>query len=159
MELAWQKIFPDHPFEVEFIDEKIAAFYWRERLTGQLAQLATAVAIVISCLGLFGLCAFVVIQRTKEIGIRRVLGASVESIVFLISKKFILLITMSFVIAAPIGYYLADDWLLKFSFRISPGVTIFALTWILTIIAALLTIGLRTVKAAKTNPAEALRYE
>lgn len=159
VESAWQKVYPDTKFTYAFIDETIRRFYETEERTARLARAATIVAIIISCLGLFGLSSFTVIQRTKEIGIRKVLGASVNSILFLLSKDFLILVLLAFVIASPLAFYFIEDWLSKYAYRMDISWWLFALAGSASLLTAFLTVSFRTVKAAKADPVKSLRYE
>jgi putative ABC transport system permease protein len=158
-ELAWKKVYPDDKFDYKFLDETIEKFYENEKRTATLAKTAMIIAIVISCLGLFGLSSFTVIQRTKEIGIRKVLGATVNSILMLLSKDFLLLIVVAFAISTPLAWYAVNEWLNGFAYRMELGPSIFVLSAFFSLITAFLTISLRTVKAAKEDPVKSLKYE
>lgn len=159
IETAWKKIYPDEKFDYSFMDDTIKNFYKNEQRTGKLARIATGIAILISCLGLFGLSSFTVIQRTKEIGIRKVLGATVNNILFLLSRDFIKLVVVAFVLSAPAAYYIVDSWLKGFPYRMDLSVWIFIASGIVSVLVALLTISFRTVNAAKSDPVKSLRYE
>jgi ABC-type antimicrobial peptide transport system permease subunit len=159
IEIAWKKIYPDEKFEYFFMDETIKNFYETEQRTGKLARTATGIAIFISCLGLFGLSSYTVIQRTKEIGIRKILGATVNSIVFLLSIDFLKLVVLAFIISTPIAYYVADWWLRDFAYRMDLTAWMFAGAGFSSIIIAFITISFRTVGAAKSDPVKSLRYE
>lgn len=159
IETAWKKIYPDEKFEYSFMNDTIKKFYETEQRIGKLARIATGIAILISCLGLFGLSSFTVIQRTKEIGIRKVLGATVNSILFLLSKDFLKLVVIAFIISAPIAYYVAGWWLKDFAYRVDITAWIFVASGSASIIIALITISFRTVSAAKSDPVKSLRYE
>lgn len=156
---AWNKIYPDVPPDVSFLDDIVRKFYEQERRVAILANTATALAIFISCLGLFGLASFTAIQRTKEIGIRKVLGASVNGIMALLSREFLLLIGLSFLFAVPIAWYAGRQWLSGFAYSMPLSVWIFLAAGALSIVIALLTVGFQAVKAAVRNPVESLRYE
>jgi len=159
IEKNWREIFPDYAYEYTFVDDQIASFYRQEKQLSTLYQIFAAIAIFIACLGLYGLVSFMVTHRVKEMGIRKVLGASVSHILYLFSKEFILLVTISFVIAAPIAYYIMQKWLQDFVYRIDLGVGIFLLAIILTWVIALLTVTVRSLKAALSNPVKSLRTE
>jgi putative ABC transport system permease protein len=156
---AWKKIYPDAEISIAFIDETLQKFYEQERRFAILANTATGLAIFISCLGLFGLASFTSIQRTKEIGIRKALGASVNSIMALLSREFLLLVAISFVLAVPLAWYAGDQWLSGFAYRMDVSIWIFLLTGILSLFIAFLTVGFQAAKAAVKNPVESLRYE
>jgi putative ABC transport system permease protein len=159
IENSWKKIFPEDEFNYFFVDDRIQQYYENEKRMGTLAELSTGIAILISCLGLFGLSSFTVIQRTKEIGIRKVLGATVNSILYLLSKNFLLLVIIALVLSAPAAYYITDLWLQKFAYKFDLSVWIFLASAASSIIVALITISFRTVKAAKADPVKSLRYE
>jgi ABC-type antimicrobial peptide transport system permease subunit len=146
-------------YESEFLDHKIANFYKQENQFSQLYKIFAAIAIFISCLGLYGLVSFMAVQRTKEVGIRKVLGASVGRIVLLFSKEFTLLIGIAFIIATPVAYYFMKQWLENFTYRINLGLSIFLLAILFSIIIAWLTVGWRAVRAARANPVKSLRTE
>ncbi|MEX2232735.1 MAG: FtsX-like permease family protein [Cyclobacteriaceae bacterium] len=159
IEAAWKKIYPDDKFELVFMDDSLIRFYEAEQRTGKLTRVATCIAILISCLGLFGLSSFTVIQRTKEIGIRKVMGATVNNIMFLLSKDFLKLVLMGFILSAPIAYYLMDKWLEKFAYRMDLAAWIFVVSGVVSLVIAFITISFRTVNAAKSDPVKSLRYE
>jgi ABC-type antimicrobial peptide transport system permease subunit len=159
IEKAWQKIYPDHKFEYTFVDESIKRFYENEQRTGKLASTATVIAILISCLGLFGLSSFSVVQRTKEIGIRKVLGATVNGVMFLLAKDFLKLVLAACIIATPFAYYLVEIWLKKFAFRMDLSAWIFVLSGLVSVIVAFITVSFRTVRAAQADPVKTLKNE
>lgn len=159
VEKAWSAAFPEFVFSYEFVDERIAGFYKEEQKMSQLFRVFAAIAIFIGCLGLFGLISFMAAQKTKEIGVRKVLGASVQNILALFSREFALLIGVAFVLAAPVAYYVMQNWLNNYPYRIEIGASVFALALGSTFAIAAATIGYRAFKAAATNPVEALRYE
>ncbi|WP_373513494.1 ABC transporter permease [Persicitalea sp.] len=156
---TWQKTFPDEVFEYQFLDEQLARFYETETLTARLINLFTGIAILICCLGLYGLISFVVVQRTKEIGVRKVLGASVASIVALLSKDFLKLVLIAIIIASPLAWYAMRAWLADFAYKIDIEWWYFALAGGLAVGIALLTVSFQSVKAALMNPVESLRSE
>jgi ABC-type antimicrobial peptide transport system permease subunit len=159
IEQQWNEVYPDNRFEYTFLDESIAKLYEKETQTGQLVNTATAIAILISCMGLFGLAMFTAEQRTKEIGVRKVLGASVGSIVTLLSKEFVLLVIVSLVIASPIAWWAMHQWLKDFAYKIAIEWWVFALAGTTAVGIALLTVSFQSVKAALVNPAKSLRTE
>jgi len=159
VEAAWNKTYPEYVYQQQFLDEKINNFYRQENQLSQLYKIFAAIAIFISCLGLYGLVSFMAVQRTKEVGIRKVLGASVGRIVYLFSKEFTLLIAIAFLIAGPVAYYIMREWLQNFTFRIKLGAGIFMLAIVVSILIAWLTVGYRAVKAALANPVKSLRTE
>jgi ABC-type antimicrobial peptide transport system permease subunit len=159
IEGIWNKAYPDFIYEYHFLDDEIAAFYKQENQLSQLYKIFAGIAIFISCLGLYGFVSFMAVQRTKEVGIRKVLGASVLSIVYLFSKEFTSLIGMAFLIAAPLAYYFMHQWLQHFAYRINIGVGIFLLTILSAEVIAWLTVGYQAVKAALVNPVKSLKAE
>jgi hypothetical protein len=150
---------PAYPFTYTFADESYAAKFNQELLIGKLAGLFAGLAIFISCLGLFGLAAYIAEQRTKEIGIRKVLGASVSQVWFLLSKEFIVLVLISAVIASPIAFYFLSGWLQKYSYRISIGASVFFWAAFTALAITLVTISFQSIKAALANPVRSLRSE
>jgi putative ABC transport system permease protein len=159
IETAWKKTFPDEPFQYSFISDNVKRFYETEQRTRKLAGVSTGIAILISCLGLFGLSSFTVIQRTKEIGVRKVLGATVNSILFLLSKDFLKLVLVALVLSTPVAWYVADRWLQGFAYRTDLTAWIFVLSGLSSVMIAFITISFRTVSAAKSDPVKSLRYE
>jgi len=159
IEKLWNSTYPEGIYEYQFLDEKIANFYKSETQLSQLYKIFAGIAIFISCLGLYGLVSFMAVQRTKEVGIRKTLGASVGHIVYLFSKEFTILILVSFVISAPIGYYFMHKWLQDFTYRIPISPEIFILAIIASIAIAWVTVGYKAVKAALANPVKSLRSE
>ena len=159
MQNTWNKYFPDYVFEYSFLDQSIADYYKQENQLSQLYKLFSCIAIFISCLGLYGLISFMAVQRKKEIGIRKVLGAPVRDIVIMLSKEFTLLITIAFLIAAPIAWYFMHQWIQQYTYRIMIGVWFFAATILCSLLIAWLTVGYTAIKAAIANPAKSLRTE
>ncbi len=159
MEKAFTHIYPTYMYTVDFLDERIAHFYTAETMASTLFKIAAFLAIFISCLGLYGLVSFMAAQKTKEVGIRKVLGASVQSIVYLFSKEFTLLIGIAFLIAAPLGYFLMYQWLSGFYYHIQIGWLVFILAILISVIIAWLTVGYKAIKAAVANPVKSLRTE
>jgi ABC-type antimicrobial peptide transport system permease subunit len=159
VEKLWTSTYPDFVYEYQFLDEKIDRFYRQENQLSKLYTIFAAIAIFISCLGLYGLVSFMATQKIKEVGIRKVLGASIGNIVYLFSREFTLLILLSFCIAAPLAWYIMNQWLQDFTYRIKPGVGIFALAIIGSIIIAWITVGYRSLRAALANPVKSLRSE
>jgi len=152
-------IYPTFMFDPVFFDEKIEKFYKNEAITAQLFKIFSALAIFISCLGLFGLVSFMAVQKTKEVGIRKVLGASARSIVYLFSKEFTILIGIAFLIAAPLGYYFMQEWLSGFYYHTDIGWLVFAIAICSSVIIAWITVGYKAVKAAIANLVKSLRTE
>jgi len=159
VEKIWNESFPEYVYEYQFLDKTIENFYRQENQLSVLYKIFAGIAIFISCLGLYGLVSFMAVQRTKEVGIRKVLGASSVNIVYLLSREFTLLIIIAFLIAAPIAYYIMHNWLQNYSYRITLGVSIFAMAITGSIIIAWITVGYRAVKAAMANPVKSLRTE
>jgi len=159
IEKLWNNTYPDFVYEYQFLDEKIASFYKQENELSQLFKIFAGIAIFISCLGLYGFVSFMAVQRTKEVGIRKVLGASVVSVVYLFSKEFTALIGVAFLIATPIAYFFMHHWLQNYAYRIDIGAGIFLLTILISEIIAWLTVGYQAIKAAVANPVKSLRTE
>jgi len=159
VEKLWNENFPDYVYEYKFLDQTIANFYKQENQLSMLYKIFAGIAIFISCLGLYGLVSFMAVQRTKEVGIRKVLGASAKNIVYLLSREFTLLIIIAFAIAAPVAYYIMYKWLQNYTYRIQLGVSIFLLAITGSIIIAWITVGHRAIKAAIANPVKSLRTE
>ncbi|HVI46839.1 MAG TPA: ABC transporter permease [Chitinophaga sp.] len=159
MEKVFKKYNPAYPLEYKFASDTYANKFGNERFTGKLAGLFAGLAIFISCLGLFGLAAFMAESRFKEIGIRKVLGASIASITMLLSRDFIQLVIVAFIIATPFAYWISSRWLQDFYYRISPSIWVFAGAGALTIIIALLTVSSQAIRAALTNPVKSLKTE
>ncbi|MGV3589502.1 MAG: ABC transporter permease [Adhaeribacter sp.] len=159
IQAKWQAIYPKEVFEYQFLDEQIARFYATEEMLGKLIQAFTWVAIFISCLGLYGLISFTTAQRTKEIGIRKVLGASAATIVRLLTTDFLRLVLLANIIAWPLAGWAMHRWLQDFAYRTSISWWIFALAGLAAVIIALLTVSFRALKAALANPVQALRNE
>ncbi len=159
IEAIWNKTYPDYVFEYSFIDQTVADYYKQENQLSQLYKIFSGIAIFISCLGLYGLISFMAVRRTKEIGIRKVLGASVENIVLLLSREFAILIALSFLVAGPIAWYFMHQWLQQYAFRIDLEAGFFVLTFLSSMLIALLTVGHSAISAAMTNPVKSLRAE
>jgi putative ABC transport system permease protein len=159
IEKAWKKTYPEGIFDFKFLDEEIDAFYKAEIRLYALFKVFAGLAMLISCLGLWGLASFAAQQRTKEIGIRKVLGASVTGIAALLSKDFLKLVLIAIVIASPIAWYLMHKWLQDFAYRISIGWWVFALVGFVAVLIALLTVSFQAIKAAVANPVKSLRTE
>lgn len=156
---VYQEIIPDAPFEFSFLNQDVQKQYDTDMKQGEIVSAASLFAILISCLGLFGLVTLAVSSRTKEVGIRKVLGASTSNVVTIISKDFLKLVALSNFAAIPIAYYVAREWLQDFAYRISISPWIFVLAMGLTFVISLLTIAFQVLKAATANPVESLRYE
>jgi len=156
---SWNEVYPGIPFEFSFLDESIASMYTKEQKTSTLMNLAMVVAVFISCMGLFGLILFSSASRQKEIGIRKVLGASVPGIVFLLSKDFLKLVFIATLIASPIVYYFMNLWLQNYAYRIQISWWMLAMAWLSALFIALLTISFQAIKSALANPILSLRTE
>lgn len=155
----FNKYDPAYPYDYSFSDEQYASKFKLEQLIGKLAGLFAALAIFISCLGLFGLAAYVAEQRTKEIGIRKVLGASVQEVWLLLSKDFIVLIIISCLIAAPVSFYFLHNWLMNYDYRISIGAGVFVFGGLIALLITIITVSFQAIKAAIANPVKSLRTE
>jgi ABC-type antimicrobial peptide transport system permease subunit len=156
---VFEKYNPSAPFDYKFIDEEYAQKFSDEQRIGNLATFFTTLAIFIACLGLFGLASFVAEQRTKEIGVRKVLGASVFNVWNLLSKEFILLVVFSFIVSVPLSYYFMHNWLQNYEYRTKLSLWVFAATAIGALMITLITVSYQSIKAAITNPVKSLRTE
>jgi putative ABC transport system permease protein len=159
IEKVWKEFLPHRPFEYSFLSQQYTQLYNSEQQQGQLFTIFAGLAILIACLGLFGLATFNTLQRVKEIGIRKVLGASVINIVQLLSREIIILVTIAIVIACPIAWIFMDQWLDTFAYRIGFNVWLYIMAAFVAILIALFTVSSQTIKAAMSNPANTLRYE
>ncbi|MES2647626.1 MAG: ABC transporter permease [Bacteroidota bacterium] len=155
----WEQTFPGNVYEYKFLDDKIESFYKQEHQLAQLYKIFAAIAIFLSCLGLYGLASFMAVQRTKEVGIRKVLGATAGSIVYLFSKEFLMLISIAFIIATPLVWYYMNQWLNDYVYRINISWWLFAAGGLAAITIALATISFQAIKAAVANPVKSLRTE
>ncbi len=155
----WEQTFPNFVYEYRFLDDRIAGFYKQQNQLAQLYKIFAAIAIFLSCLGLYGLASFMAVQRIKEVGIRKVFGATVGNIVYMFSKEFIILIAIAFAIAAPIGWYYTHQWLQDYVYRIGISWWLFAASGLVAIFIALATISFQAIKAANANPVNSLRSE
>jgi len=156
---VWKRVNPNTPFEYHFLDETIDRQYAAEKKISAMANYFTVLAIAISCLGLFGLAAFAAERRTKEIGVRKVLGATVANIVAMLSRDFVKLVLVANLIAWPVAYFAMNKWLQNFAYRIDLGWWVFVLAGGMALFIALLTVSTQAIRAALVNPVEALRYE
>jgi putative ABC transport system permease protein len=159
LESKWKSLVTDRPFEYHFLDEDYNKLYNAEIRLGKLMNIFAAVAIILACLGLYGLSAYAAQQRIKEIGIRKVLGASIQRIVFILSKNFLWLAAMSMLIAFPLAWWASAKWLADFSYRTALSWDIFAVAGLLTLFLAMATVSFHAFKAAWTNPVKNLRTE
>lgn len=159
MEQEWKAVYPNAPFDYRFSDERIKSLYDAENRMSKLIGLATGITIFISCLGLFGLATLTAFQRSKEIGIRKVLGASVSGIVSMLSRDFVKLVCIALVIASPIAWWAMNQWLDNFAYRIEIQWWVFALAGSVAVGIALLTVSWQAIRAALKNPVDSLRDE
>jgi putative ABC transport system permease protein len=159
VETVWKKENSNSPFEFQFLDAAVDQRYRSDQRTGKIFNDFAILAIFISCLGLFGLASYMAEQRTKEIGIRKVLGASVLELIALLSKEFTKWVLIANLIAWPIAYYFMDKWLQDFAYRIDISWWIFVLSGGIALVIALVTVSLQAIKTAIANPINALRYE
>ena len=159
MENTWKKFAGNEAFDYNFLDQNLSHLYIAEQRTSKIASTFAVLAIFIACLGLLGLAAFITEQRTKEIGIRKVLGASIPSLLFMLSKEFLKWVLVANIIAWPVAYYVMNNWLKDFAYRIDINLWIFLLSGIIALVIALLTVSSHAVKAAIANPIKSLRYE
>jgi len=159
VENEWKSLANGQPFTYSFLEERFDNMYRQEKRTGRIAIVFSSLAILVACMGLFGLAAFTAEQKTKEIGVRKVMGASISNIVLLLNKDFSRLILFSIILATPVAWFLMDKWLAEFSYRIDLNPTIFLGAGVLSMIIAWLTMGYQSYKAASANPATSLRDE
>jgi len=159
IQAVWQKYFPQRIFEYNFLDENINSLYKAQEDLSRLVRWFALIAIFISCIGLFGLASFMAIQRTKEISIRKVLGATIPGLVLLLFRDFLRLVIVALVIASPVAAWLMNKWLHDFAYRIPLSGWIFALTGLLAITITFFTVGWQGLRAARVNPATSLRSE
>ncbi|MGE0930910.1 ABC transporter permease [Peijinzhouia sedimentorum] len=159
LEKTWSTMYPDQLYQYEFLDDHIAKFYEQEQMIMTLIQYFSIIALFIGGMGLYGLASFMAVQKTKEIGIRKVLGSDMFQILWIFGKEFSRLVLYAFLIAAPVGWVLMSRWLTGFAYQIELGIWVFALELAIILVVVLLTIGYRSVKAAMANPATSLRSE
>ncbi len=159
LEKTWKSFVPDFPFTFEFLDEKIDAFYKQDRRTRSILGVFTVLALFTACLGLFGLAAFIAEKRTKEIGIRKVLGASTHGLVLMQSREFLGWVLVANAVAMPAAYLAAGRWLRGFAYRIHPGITPALVAAAFSLLVAFLSVGYKAVRAAQANPVDSLKYE
>ena len=156
---VYQRFNPQYPFEYNFLDEQLDRLYDSDHRTFQIFQYFTVIAILISCLGLFGIAAYTAQRRTKEIGIRKVIGATIPNITLMLSKEFLILVVAANIVAWPLAYFATHRWLQNFAYRTSLSIWIFILSGLAAFCIALLTVSYRSIKAAMANPVDSLRYE
>ncbi len=159
LEKEYNQVFPDSYFTHQFVDTQIERNYRQEQTMGKLVNFFAGIALLIGCLGLYGLVLFMAMQKTKEIGVRKVLGASIGSILWLFGKDFARLIVVAFVLAAPLAWWVMTRWLQDFKYRIDLGPGIFAIAMLVTVVVAALTVSFQSIKAALMNPVKSLRTE
>lgn len=159
IEKAWTAQYPDYLFSYDFLDDQIKEFYESEHKMSVLLVIFSSIAITIGCLGLYGLISFMANEKEKEIGVRKVLGASTFNILFIFSKEFMILIVVAFVIASPLAGYIMSQWLDNFAYKTPLSGTMFIAGIVITLLIAFITVGYRSIKASMTNPVEALRNE
>lgn len=159
LEKKWKTLVPHRPFEYTFLDENYDKLYHAELRTGKVLNIFAGIAIVLACLGLFGLSAYTIQQRTKEIGVRKILGASVSGIVVLLSNQFIRLVGIAFIIAAPLAWLALHKWLQDFAYRIQISWIVFAVSALLTMLLAMIAVSFQAIRAAIANPVKSLRSE
>jgi ABC-type antimicrobial peptide transport system permease subunit len=159
IEKIWTSVFPEYVYEYDFLDKQLGEFYLGEERQANLFKIFALIAIFIGCIGLYGLVSFMVTQKTKEIGVRKVLGASVNQIVFIFTKEFAKLLLIAFIIASPLVYYVMQGWLENFSYRIELGISVFLIAILVSALIATLTVGYKSFKAATVNPVKSLRTE
>lgn len=159
IERTWSSVYPNYVYKYDFLDEQVARFYELDYMILRIIQAFTVVAILISCLGLYGLASFMAAQKTKEIGVRKVLGASTESIVWLFGKEFGKLVLIALIVAVPLSWWIMSKWLDNFEYRINIGIGTFLLSTLLTVLVVVFTVGYRTVKAALLDPVKSLKSE
>jgi putative ABC transport system permease protein len=159
IEQVWKKFSPDTPFNGRFLNADYDLLYWSEQRMREVFNYFTILAICISCLGLFGLAAYMAERRTREIGIRKVLGASLSRLTFMISGEFVKWVLIANVIAWPLAFVAMNRWLQTFAYRISLSWTVFAASGVLAVVIAFLTVGFLALKAALSDPVKALKYE
>jgi putative ABC transport system permease protein len=156
---SWEEIVADRPFEYSFLDEHFSKVYKTELQLSRVTNIAASLSIFIACLGILGLISIIIQQRVKEIGIRKVLGASVANIIFLFSKGVLQLVFIALIIAFPISWWAMNNWLQDFAYRITIGWWVFAIAGIAALLLALFTISFQAIKAATANPVKNLRTE
>jgi putative ABC transport system permease protein len=159
VEQTWKSVNPATPFAYSFLDQDFMRNYESEKRTSTIILYFTIIAILISCIGLFGLAAFTAEQKTKEIGIRKVLGATTWNITTLVSKEFLVLVLVAILIAAPLGYFAAEKWLENFAYKIDLSIWVFVISGLVAVLIAFGTVSFQAVKAALANPVDSLKSE
>jgi putative ABC transport system permease protein len=156
---AWSKLIPDTPFESEALSDTVQRQYENDKRVSLIITCSTILAIVISCLGLYGLSIFIAEKRTKEIGIRKVMGATTQGIVALLSGEFLKILLIAFLIGAPVSYFLAKEWLNNFAYRVNLGIGSFLLAGLISLVIAIVAIAFESFKAARANAVNSLKVE
>jgi putative ABC transport system permease protein len=156
---AWKKITPDQEFEYKFLDETLATQYAEDNRTSTFVKLASFISVFIACMGLFGLATLAVVRRTREIGIRKVMGASIPGIIIMISTEFVKLVFVAAIIAFPLAWWFLKDWLKDFAYQVNISWWVFVVAAVAAIVIALLTVSYQAVRAAMSNPVKSLRTE
>jgi putative ABC transport system permease protein len=159
MEKLWREFVPAQPLDYVFFDDNFAQLYNTEIQAGKTFTAFATLAIIIAGLGLFGLASYVTTQKTKEIGIRKVLGASVPGIIFLLNREFLIKVLVANILAWPVAYFAMNKWLQNFAFRAGISLWMFVASAALALVISLLTVSYQTIRAASTNPVNSLRYE
>jgi putative ABC transport system permease protein len=159
LERVWKKYAGNTVFQYNFLDQNLQSLYLSDQRAGKIAATFSALALLIACLGLLGLAAFITEQRTKEIGIRKVLGASVSEVIALLSSEFMKWVLIANIVAWPLAYYAMSKWLQNFAYRVNMNIWIFIASGALALIVALCTVSSQAIKAAMANPVESLHYE
>jgi len=159
LEDTWKRIIPNYPLEFTFLDERVDQMYRTEERIGSLLKYFAVLAVLIACLGLFGLASFTAEQRTKEIGIRKILGASASKITIMLCKEFFILVLVSNAVAIPASYFLMQNWLQGYAFKTNLNGVVFIAAMVGALSIALLTVSFQAIRAALANPADSLRYE
>ncbi len=159
IEGIWKKLFPERNFEYQFLDDQFAENFADETRLEAFVKYLSVIAVFVACIGLFGLTAFTVERRRREIGVRKVLGATTASIVQLLSKEYLLLLVIANLLAAPLAFFIMDEWLAQYATRISMGSTFFIVAASVTVLVGAMSIGLQVIRASMTNPVESLKYE
>jgi ABC-type antimicrobial peptide transport system permease subunit len=159
IEPIFKKYDPAYPFEYKFADEEFGKKFLTEELIGKLTNIFAGLAIFICCIGLAGLASFTIEKRIREIGIRKVLGASVEQLLMLISKEFLKLVLIAFIIAVPLAWWVMNNWLQKYAFRIDISIWMFGAVGVIVLLLTLVVVSLNTLRAAISNPVKSLRTE
>jgi putative ABC transport system permease protein len=156
---AWREIFPEHPLEYQFLDDHFKEVYQADEQVSKIVAILAGLAIFISCLGLFGLASYAAERRIREIGIRKVMGATINSIIVLLSRHFVRLVLLANVIAWPLAYFAMDRWLQDYAYRVPISWWVFALAGVLALAIALITVSILALRAAVANPVRSLRAE